>query len=197
MEVRKPIATYCKKKLTIEEYLEREKVSEQKHEYYQGEVFVRPHAGRRHNLIFSNLFSSVGIRLKDNHCRPYGSDLRIHIPENTLFTYPDISIICGDITPSDKDDDTAILPLILVEILSPSTKNYDRGEKFRLYRDIPSLKEYILVDSESILVETYRVKEHKHWEPEEYKSINDTLKIPSLDVSLSLQEIYDGTKLTA
>jgi Uma2 family endonuclease len=91
--------------------------------------------------------------LKGKPCKPFGSDLRIHIPENTLFTYPDISIICNEIKTSPVDLDTAILPTVIIEILSSSTRNYDHGGKFKLYRDIPSLKEFILIDSESIGVE--------------------------------------------
>src|SRR5687767_754714 len=94
--VREPIVAYGKKNFTIEEYLQFERTSEQKHEYYKGEIFTMAGAGIRHNLIFSNLFGSLAYKLKSGHCRPFGSDMRIHIPENTLFTYPDISIFCGD-----------------------------------------------------------------------------------------------------
>src|SRR5690606_156720 len=132
---RDPIVVYNKSKLTAEEYLRFEKESVQKHEYFNGEVFALAGAGSRHNVIFSNIFIGIGSQLKGKPCKPYGSDLRIHIPENNLFTYPDISIICGDIIPSEPDADTAVLPTVLIEILSPTTKNYDCGGKFRLYRD--------------------------------------------------------------
>lgn len=195
MKVRDPIVVYNKEKLTVEEYLQFEKKSVQKHEYFKGEVFAMAGAGARHNVIFSNIFGELAYRLKGNPCRPYGSDLRIHIPENTLFTYPDISIVCGVIIPSETDEDTAILPTVLVEILSPAMKDYDRGGKFRLYRDIPTLKEYILIDSESINIEIFRMNSQEHWELEEHRSIDDTLVIPTVDLSLPLKEIYEGTKL--
>lgn len=195
MEVREPIAVYNKPKLTAEEYLRFEKDAAQKHEYFKGEVFAMAGAGARHNVVFSNIFGDIAYRLKGKPCKPYGSDLRIHIPENTLYTYPDISIICGEITPSETDADTAVLPTVLIEILSPSTKNYDRGGKFKLYRDIPTLKEYILIDSESIGVEIFRINKQGHWELEEHRLIDGTLKIPSVNLSLPLKEIYEGTKL--
>jgi Uma2 family endonuclease len=195
-EVREPLAVYNKPTLSIEEYLRFEKDSLEKHEYFQGEVFAMAGAGARHNVIFSNTFGDLAHALKGKACRPYGSDLRIHIPENTLFTYPDISIICGEITPSDVDEDTAVLPSVLIEILSPSTKNYDRGEKFKLYRDIPTLKEYILIDSESINIEAFRINKQGHWELEEYRSIEETLTVPTVNFSIPLKEIYDGTKLS-
>ena len=195
MEVRDPILVYNKLKLTVEEYLRFEKESLEKHEYYKGEIFSMAGASARHNVIFSNLFSELGSQLKGNACRPYGSDLRIHIPENSMFTYPDISIICGEIIPSDADSDSAVLPIILIEILSPSTRDYDRGGKFRLYRDIPSLKEFILIDSETICIEAFRINQQGHWELEEHRSHENTLDLPTVRVSMSLREIYAGTKL--
>ena len=195
MKIREPISVYNKKKLTVEEYLLYERQSDQKHEYYREEIFAMAGAGMRHNKIFSNLFGELAICLKGKPCRPYGSDLRIHIQENSLFTYPDISIICGDIITSDKDEDTAILPSVIIEILSASTKDYDRGGKFKLYRDIPSLKEYILIDSEAIGIEVFRLNSQYHWELEEYKKIDDTLNIRSVDLFFPLKEIYEGMKL--
>jgi Uma2 family endonuclease len=197
MEIREPVVVYNKKILTAEEYLEYEKAADWKHEYYMGEVFAMAGAGMRHNIIFSNVFIQIGIHLKGKPCRPYGSDMRIHIPQNTLFTYPDISIICGELVPSDKDNDTATLPSVLIEILSPSTRNYDRGVKFKLYRDIPSLKEYILIDSESVGIEAFRINDQGHWELEEYKTSPETLIVHTIKASLPLTEIYEGTKLVS
>jgi Uma2 family endonuclease len=195
MEVHEPIAVYNKLKLTEEEYLRFEKDSLEKHEYFRGEIFAKAGASPRHNVIFSNLFIGLGMQLKGKPCKPYSSDLRIHIPENTLYTYPDISIICGEIVFAKTDADTAILPTLLIEILSPSTKDYDRGGKFRLYRDIPTLKEYIVIDSESISVEAHRINPQGNWELKDYNSIDDILIISIINVSLPLKEIYEGAKI--
>ncbi|HRQ51049.1 MAG TPA: Uma2 family endonuclease [Agriterribacter sp.] len=195
MELREPAVAYGKNKLTLEEYLAWEREAPQKHEYYRGEVFAMAGTGARHNVIAKNLMVDIGIQLKGKRCQPYGSDLRIHVPENTLFTYPDISIICRDIVEEEANDEYAIEPTVIIEILSPSTRSYDRGEKFRLYRDIPSLKAYILVDSESIAIEAFRINASGYWELEEYKSLNETLSIPVLQITLPLHDIYEGTKL--
>jgi Uma2 family endonuclease len=195
MEVREPIPVYNKLKLTAEEYLRFEKDSLDKHEFFQGEVFAMAGASPRHNVIFSNLFGELAYRLKGNPCRPYGSDLRIHIPENTLYTYSDISIICGEIVPTESDEDTAKLPTVLIEILSNSSRDYDRGGKFRLYRDIPSLKEFIVIDSQQIGIEAYRINPMGHWELEDYRYADQTLFIHTVGISMSLTEIYQGTKL--
>jgi Uma2 family endonuclease len=193
MEIKEPAVAYDKQKFTIEEYLQMERASEVKHEYYQGEIFAMAGASNRHITISSNLIIELGTRLKTSPCFPYGSDMRIHIPENTLFTYPDISIICGDINTFDKD--TAIQPTILIEILSKSTRDYDRGGKFKLYRDIPTLKEYMLVDSENIGVEIFRLNKHNHWELEEYKNLKDIITLPAIGVSFSMEDIYARTML--
>lgn len=192
MDIREAIPVYNKKKVTAQEYLTFERQSLEKHEFFEGEVFAMAGAGRSHNIIFSNFFIEIGLQLKGKPCYPYGSDMRIHIPENTLFTYPDISVICHDgITPSPEDDDTATQPTVLIEILSKSTRNYDRGVKFKLYRDIPTLKEYILIDSESINIEAFRLNADAHWELEEYKRLAESLAIPSIGFSMPLAEIYD------
>ena len=137
MEVKESAPAWQKKHYTIQEYLEMEKQALEKHEYYNGEIFAMSGAGARHNIISTNIIIALGNALKGKSCRPYGSDMRIHIPENSLFTYPDISIICGEVIVSKEDEDTATQPTVLIEILPPSTKNYDRGEKFVLYRAIP------------------------------------------------------------
>lgn len=202
MEVREPAVVFGKNKFTEGEYLRMERAADEKHEYYKGEIFcMHGHgellamsgAGDNHNEIFSNLFGELSSRLKEKNCRPYGPDMRMHIPENTLYTYPDISIYCKK--PIDgPDDDIATSPTVIVEILSPSTRNYDMGGKFDLYRDILTMKEYILVDSQSVRVYAFRINEGGHWELEEYKSMQDTLLIKAIEISISLTDIYEAVK---
>lgn len=195
MELREPAVAYGKQKFTIEEYLAMEETATEKHEYYKGEIFAMSGAKMPHNTISGNLFIELGIRLKGKGCRPYNSDTRIHIEANTLFTYPDISIICGEPETLNNDDWNVLNPVVIIEILSPSTKNYDRGEKFRLYRDIPKLKEYILVDSESVHIEIFRLNESNRWELEEYNTAEETLFIQTINEYISLGGIYAGVKL--
>ena len=206
MEVKEPVVAYGKNKFTVEEYLQMEKAATERHEYYQGEIFqMQGHgellamsgAANRHNIIFSNLFGEMCLQLKGKSCRPYGPDMRLNIPENTLFTYPDISIYCGDQESIPEDEDSVVNPTVLIEILSPSTREYDRGGKFKLYRDIPTLKEYILVDTATLNVEAFRLNNSKHWELEEYTLLSDILTMPSIGVAIPLTEIYRTTKLAA
>lgn len=194
-ELREAAIAYGRQRLTIAEYLEFERDANQKHEYYKGEIFTMAGAGEKHNEIFSNVFGSVSNVLKGKLCRLYGSDKRIYIPENTLFTYPDISIFCGEKKFLDKENDTAIEPSALIEILSPSTKQYDSGKKFELYKDIPTLKEYIMIDSEMISVEAWKLKHAGNWERAKYNSKNDILLIQTVQAAIPLKDIYEWTGL--
>ena len=204
MELKEPIVAFGKNKFTVEEYLKLEKAATERHEYYQGEIFqMQGHgellamsgAANRHNMIFSNIFGEMCLQLKGKPCRPYGPDMRLNIPENTLFTYPDISIYCGEPESIPGDEESFIHPTVLIEILSPSTREYDRGGKFKWYRDIPTLQEYILVDTKTLNVEAFRLNKSKHWELEENTLLSETLSMPSIDVSIPLAEIYATTKL--
>jgi len=167
MDVREPAVAYNKQKISIEEFLEMENASLEKHEYYKGEVLAMSGAKVPHVIISDNILTALKQKLKGKSCQPYGSDMRIHVEANTLFTYPDISIVCGDIITLNNDDYNVLNPSVLIEVLSKSTKNYDRGEKFKLYRDIPTLKEYVLVDSETASIEIFRLNANHHWELEE------------------------------
>ena len=192
MEVREPAVAYGKEKMSIEAYLEMENAADEKHEYYKGEIFAMSGAKVSHNIIAGNLFALLFNKLKGKKCKPFNSDQRIHIPSNSLFTYPDISIICGEVITLNNDDYNVLNPTVVVEVLSKSTKNYDRGEKFKLYRDIKTLKEYILVDSESIHIEIFRLNANSHWELEEYNSLTNVVTIKAVDETIFLSEIYDN-----
>ena len=192
--VNEPAVAYQKSRYTIQEYLEMEKASTTKHEYHQGEVFAMSGAELKHNIIFTQLFTAISLQLKGSKCMPFGSDMRMNIPENTLFTYPDISIYCNDLIQSEFDEDTVILPTVIIEILSKSTKSYDRGQKFKLYREIPSLKEYILIDSESVLVEAFYINEKQNWELKEYKTLDENLAFVTFGFNVPLKAIYEHVK---
>jgi Uma2 family endonuclease len=195
--VREPSLAYGKQYLTIEEYLELENESSQKHEYYQGEIFAMSGPKVVHNIIAMNLAGMLHQKLKGKPCKPFNSDQRIHIPKNTLFTYPDISIVCGEIITLNDDQWNILNPVVVIEVLSPSTALYDRVEKFRLYRDISSLKEYILVDSTAIRVEAFHLNKKGHWEMTEYTKVRGSLMLDSIGLSLHLADIYEGAGLRA
>lgn len=197
MELREPAIAYGKQKLTIEEYLEWENAAAEKHEYYRGEIFAMSGAKMAHNHITSNLLTGLGQRLKGKPCKPFGSDTRVHIPTNTLFTYPDITVICGKEETLNDDGFNVLNPTVIFEVLSPSTAQYDRGEKFGLYRDIVSLKAYVVVHTNAMRIESWHINKGGHWELREYKGPNDVLSIPVIDVTIPVAEVYEGVGIDA
>jgi Uma2 family endonuclease len=196
-ELREPAVAYGKSKFTIEEYLEFEKASEEKHEYYQGEIFAMSGPKVGHNIVAGNIYGELKQKLKGKTCRPFNCDQRIYIPQNSLFTYPDISIICGEIKTLNNDEWNILNPSVIIEVLSPGTKDYDRGGKFKFYRDIPTLKEFILVDSEAVNIEAFRINDNGYWELQEYKEARTALLIKTIGVAISVEEIYEGIKWPA
>lgn len=132
-------------KVSIAEYLDTESKSLTKNEFYQGEIFAMAGASIEHNQIVRNALYTVEEHLrKGGNCQIFPSDLKVHIESNSLFTYPDLSIVCDKIETLENNKDIILNPCVIFEILSPSTQDYDRGGNFKLYREIPSLKEYIL-----------------------------------------------------
>jgi len=194
-ESHEPAIAYSKQKMSIEEYLAFENGASEKHEYYQGEVFAMSGAKLTHNEIVMNTATTVKQFLKGKTCKPYNSDQRIYIEKNTLFTYPDISIFCDGVITLNNDEMNAVNPSVIIEVLSPGTKDYNRGMKFKLYRDIDSLNEYILIDSESINVEAFAINPNGFWELREYKNIHETLFIQTIQMEIPVSSLYEGTKL--
>jgi len=174
------------------DYLTAERSSLDKHEYYRGEIFAMSGASIPHNIVFSNVLGILSGKLKGKNCKPFGSDLRIHIPKNSLYTYPDISIVCGEIETLDKSFDTITNPSIIIEILSTSTRDHDKGGKFTLYRDIVALKEYILIDSERISVEKFKRNTDSSWQLTEYKEASQSFLVETIDLLISISDVYES-----
>ena len=177
------------------EYLTSERKSIEKHEFYKGEVYAMSGASLSHNIVFSNVFGILSDKLRGKVCKPFGSDLRIHIPQNSLYTYPDISIVCGKIETTDSKFDTITNPSVIIEILSASTRDYDKGSKFTLYRDIASLKEYLLIDSERISIEKFIRKSDGSWQFTEHKVLEQTFQIDTIETVILLKDVYEGIQL--
>ena len=178
-----------------EAYLVMEEKSDYKSEYFKGEIFMMAGATPDHNRIKENLSVEIGIALKRRKsCRSYSSDQRIHIPENSLYTYPDVVIVCGPNQYAEKDKNTIVNPKVIIEVLSESTTSYDRGDKFRFYRDIDSLQEYVLVNSIHVGVEVYRRTEDNHWLlAEDAYYLSKSVTIQSVEATLHLSDLYEGT----
>jgi len=176
---------------THEEYLALEESAEYKSEYYQGEIFAFAGASANHNQIVINLVIEIGSSLKNKKCRIYANDMRIWVKSLDLFTYPDLAIICNNPEFYPDRDDTITNPLVILEVLSESTQDYDRGRKFLFYRSIPTLQEYILVDQYKSHIEQFYLDAEGKWLLSEYNDINDILKFSKIDFQISLKEVYN------
>ncbi len=179
------------KNWTPESYLEFERASEQKHEYFNGEIFAMAGATANHNLVAGNTYASLHTQLRQRPCFVYPSNMRIKISRTTLYTYPDISIVCG--TPQFEDDhrDTLLNPTVIIEVLSPSTESYDRGKKFQHYRTLDSLQEYILIAQDKPHIEHYLRQEQNQWLLSEAHQLESKITLPSIQCILLLSDVYE------
>ncbi len=192
-EVKEPAPKY--NYVSPEAYLAMERASQEKHEYFKGEVFAMSGASIQHNFIASNLNRIIGPHAHGKGCKLFGSDFRVHIPDNTLYTYPDFSIVCGDYKASVMYTDNLTTPSVIIEILSKSTQDYDRGSKFMLYRSIKTLKEYILIDSTTISVEHFEKETDNSWRLTEFKQLTDNFFISTISLTLQLRDVYEDVSI--
>ncbi len=177
--------------LTSEDYLAIERSAEGKSEYLDGEMFAMAGASEAHNLIVSNLIRSLGNRLAERPCRVYPGDLRVLVEATGLYTYPDVSVVCGEPRlVEDRHQDNLTNPQLLIEVLSPSTEAFDRGRKFEHYRAIPSLREYLLVAQEKSALELFLREGDGFWRFTAVQGIDSVLTLPTLGIELPLGEVY-------
>ena len=175
---------------TPEEYLALEEEAEYKSEYYQGEIFAMSGASINHNRIAGNIHTAFNIAFVDGSCEAFMGDVRVLVKENGLYTYPDIVTVCGELDFAPDRDDTITNPIVIIEVLSKSTEGYDRGAKFELYRALPTLQDYILVDQYKIHVEQFHRLDDGRWILQEFNQPEDTLAIESVEFEMSIERIY-------
>ncbi|HEY5461685.1 MAG TPA: Uma2 family endonuclease [Hanamia sp.] len=176
--------------ISEKEYLEEERKALNKSEYYKGETFAMAAATKIHNAIVGALLGELYGFLKGKSCNVYPSDLRVHNSENTLYTYPDVIVVCGKEEYLDDEFDTLLNPTVLFEIFS-SVEDYNRGAKlFKLYRSIPSLKNYVLISSTEYEAEVYTHIENDEWKLNTTKEKTGIIHISAIDFDLSLADVY-------
>ncbi len=175
--------------LSLEEYIAGEERSDALHEYYRGEVFPIEAATLRHQLIQSRLVEALQHNLTPKGCWVLTTGARTATGPDGLYAYPDIVVVCGGIQVSPKDPNAIANPKVLIEILSPSTKDYDRGTKFELYSSIPSLTDYILVHQDQVLIE-HRVKQPDGWFLRFVRGMETVFQLETPPVSIPLSAIY-------
>jgi len=179
-----------KARFTAAEYLSMDRASSKKHEFAFGEIYGMGGASARHVEIVGNIVRELGNQLRHRPCRIYSTDLRLCVDAEHRYTYPDVAVVCGQPRFLDDELDTLLNPDLIVEVLSESTRNYDRGDKFQQYRGIPSFREYLLVDQTKAHVERYAKQNDGTWSLWETDLLNEAVQLESISVTLTLSEIY-------
>jgi Uma2 family endonuclease len=177
--------------LTPEEYLALERQAEIKSEYWQGEVYALAGASRRHNLVAANLTAALNLQLKNRPCEAYVSDMRVKVARADHYSYPDVTVVCGQAEFEDRSEDTLLNPTVLIEVLSPSTEAYDRGAKFEFYRTLESLTDYLLISQSKPIIEHFARQPDERWLLSTYKGLEAVAAIPSIGCELRLADVYD------
>lgn len=178
------------KHISLLEYFGKEESATEKSEYYHGEIFAMTGASVAHNLIVSNIITILNNALRARNCFVFPGDIKVQVDAEHHYTYPDVSVVCGEIEFAQNRNDTISNPVAIFEVLSLSTRDYDRGRKFKAYRRMSSLREYILVDQYACSVEYFHRQENGQWLLAEMESPSDTFVIDTLQTEISLNRIY-------
>ena len=184
------MSTVEKKHYTPQEYLVLERAAEFKSEYLRGEIFAMSGVARQHSLTASNLIGEARGQLREKPCEVHGSDLRVKVSPTGLYTYPDVTIACGELQFDDQFRDTLLNPKVIFEVLSDSTEAYDRGKKFDHYRQIPSLTEYVLVSQTEPLIERFVRQADGSWRLTVFKGLEAVLDLETVPCRLKLADVY-------
>ena len=175
--------------LTPEEYLTWERKTITKNEYLSGKIVAMSGASYQHTLITMNVSGELYIQLKGRECTVHTNDMRVKARSTSSYFYPDVVVVCGKPSFEDNSFDTLLNPIVIIEVLSPSTEIYDRVEKFRHYQQLESLQEYILVSQDKVHVE-HHIRQETQWEQSEFRTFENVLTLASIECELSLQGIY-------
>jgi Uma2 family endonuclease len=184
---------HANQKMSAAEYLDWDRQQTVRHEFFDGEVVSQAGGTRTHSLIGTNTSRAIGNLLDDHECEAHGSDMRIHIEATGYYAYPDVSVVCPPV--EGEADDVISNPVLVVEVLSPSTEDFDRGTKFGHYRQIPSLRDYLVISQDKARIEHHSRTEDGLWLLRDVEGLDETLHLTSLDRDLSISEVYAKVEL--
>jgi Uma2 family endonuclease len=192
------MAAVPKKRWTVKEYFALERESEEKHEFIDGDVYAMSGASLKHNRIVRNVITSLTNQLTDEQpCESLPSDMRVKVNRRD-YTYPDVTVFCGEPhLETDADLDTLLNPTLIVEVLSPSTANFDRSTKFQKYKQIDSFQEYVLIEQDSARVERFLRQPDGQWLYRDAVGLEDSLELQSIGCTLALADVYRQVKFDA
>jgi Uma2 family endonuclease len=185
-------ATEVKKRYTPAEYLALEEQAEFRSEYCDGEIIPMTGGSFNHNRIINRVCAYLLNALQGKFYEPFSSDVRLWIPKYRKFTYPDIIVIQNQPIPYEDRTDTLVNPQVIIEVLSKSTEEYDRGDKFKYYRSIPDLQEYLLINQYELDIQHYAKSDGGLWIYQAYESIENTISLTSINTKMPIATIYEG-----
>ena len=188
------MSTAPSRRLTEAEYLAIERQAETKSEFYDGEMFAMAGARRNHNVIVTNVIRELSEQLRKGPCEVYPGDMRVKVAKTGLYAYPDVVVACSDPRFLDDEVDTLLNPTLVVEVLSESTARYVRNLKSRLYRKLPSLRQYVIVEQDEALVEVYTRSSDGEWTLKDASKLSESVTLKSIGCKLSLATIYEKVK---
>ena len=175
-----------------DDYLTYERDATEKHEFLDGNVYAMAGESPRHSAICFNLYTIIGLQLRGKSCRGFSPNMKVATNSKALYSYPDLAVVCGEPKYHDKKGDVLMNPTVIFEVLSPSTENYDRGEKYLRYvNGIKSLRDYVLIAQDEPRVEHFQKQANGEWKKSEIKGLGAVLKIDSIDCEIALEELYD------
>ncbi len=188
-------------KLSIEEYLKHEVESNTKYEYHKGQIITLAGWTIKHGLLCANIYSEIRNELRQNNsnCKPLSSEIKLHVKSEKYdsFLYPDTMAICGELKESDTNQHAVKNPVLIVEVLSKSTADYDRGDKFHIYRQIPTLQEYVLIEQDKYVVDIhYKNPKSDLWRITRIEGKESIIILQSLNISVSMKNLFFDVKIT-
>ena len=181
--------------LSLEEYIKQELESNSKHEYHNGKIYALAGGTVNHGKISGNVYNELRnqLKAKKSICLPFNSDIKLFIKATNSYVYPDCMVVCEDKEESRKDANSVSNPILIVEVLSNSTSGYDRGDKFYKYRQIPSFKEYVLIEQDKYVVDVHYKENSDLWRITRYNGLDAKIKLQSLNLEISMEDLYYST----
>ncbi len=180
-------------KLSVEDYLKQERESGIKYEYHNGEIFALAGGSVNHGLLCGNIYSEIrnGLKEKGRNCKPVTSELKLFIEASNSYVYPDAMVLCDELEESKEEKHALVNPILIVEVLSKSTSDYDRGDKFYMYRQIPSLQEYVMIEQDKATVEVYYKKTTSDlWKITRFIGLESVIELQSIDLKIKMADLY-------
>lgn len=185
--------------LTFAEYIQQEIESDTKYEYHDGKIYAGAGGTLNHGKICGNVYAELRSKLKGkaSNCLPFNSEIKLHIAKTGSYVYPDAMVICGDVETPENNEHAVTNPVLIIEVLSKSTAEYDRGDKFYFYRQIPGFREYVLIEQDRHIVDVhFKAAQTNMWRITRYQGLDAVVKLRSIGVEMGMEDLYFSAEIS-